>query len=102
MIDPAFYAGVQFLNGNVAIGISNQQAAQFSAEVNNLSALTNGQISFNVTLHEGESGILESVLLNDTCYLWSDGNQEDPNILKGETKHWSARCTFTTFHVSNV
>ncbi|MFH1327411.1 MAG: protease complex subunit PrcB family protein [Candidatus Bathyarchaeota archaeon] len=58
-------------------------------EVNNLTAFTDGRVSFNVSLNQGESGILETVVLNDTCYSWSDGSPEDPSIFKGVTKHWS-------------
>jgi hypothetical protein len=58
-------------------------------DVNSLMALTDGQVSFNVILHEGASAILEAVVLNDTRYLWSDGSHEDQTILKGETKQWS-------------
>ncbi len=67
----------------------SSQAPEFELDVNNLTALTDGQVSFNVSLNEGESGILEAVLLNGTRYSWSDGSPENPNILKGETKHWS-------------
>jgi len=67
----------------------SSQIPEFQLDVNNLTALTDGQVSFNVSLNEGDSGTLEAVLLNDTRYSWSDGSQEDPTILKGETKHWS-------------
>ena len=68
---------------------SSSQIPEFQLDVNNITALTDGQVSFNVSLNEGDSGTLEAVLLNDTRYSWSDGSQEDPTILKGETKHWS-------------
>ena len=68
---------------------SSFQTPEFQLDVNNLTALTDGQLSFNVSLNEGESGTLEAVHLNDTRYSWSDGSQEDPTIIKGETKHWS-------------
>ncbi len=58
-------------------------------EINSLKASTDGQVSFNVTLSEGESEVLEGVTLNDTHYSWSDGSQDDPTIHKGETKNWS-------------
>jgi hypothetical protein len=58
-------------------------------EINSLKASTDGQVSFNVALSEGESEILEGVILNDTYYSWSDGSQDDPTIYKGETKNWS-------------
>jgi hypothetical protein len=58
-------------------------------EISSLKALTDGQVSFNVSLSEGESEILEGVVLNGTHYSWSDGSQDDPTIHKGETKNWS-------------
>lgn len=68
---------------------SSSQTPEFQLDVTSLTALTDGQVSFNVSLTEGESGTLEAVLLNDTRYSWSDGSQEDPTILKGEIKYWS-------------
>ncbi len=65
------------------------QVPDSQLEVNSLKALTDGQVSFNVTLSEGESEVLEGVVLNDTYYSWSDGSQDDPTIYKGETKNWS-------------
>jgi hypothetical protein len=65
------------------------QAPESKLEINSLKALTDGQVSFNVTLSEGESEILEEVVLNETHYSWSDGSQEDPTIYEGETKNWS-------------
>jgi hypothetical protein len=57
--------------------------------VDNLSALANGQVSFNVTLDKYEFGIIEAVVVNGERYLWSDGSQKNPTILKDETKQWS-------------
>ncbi len=57
--------------------------------VNNLSASANGKVSFTVTLNEYESGIIETVVVNGERYSWSDGSQENPTILKDETKQWS-------------
>ena len=65
------------------------QVPDSQLKINSLKALTNGQVSFNVTLSEGETETLEEVILNNTHYSWSDGNQEDPTISKGETKNWS-------------
>jgi len=67
----------------------SSQTPEFQLDVNNLKALTDGQVSFNVTLSEGESEILEGVVLNGTHYSWSDGSQDDPTIYEGETKNWS-------------
>ena len=44
---------------------------------------------FNITLDEAESTVLETVVVNNTTYLWSDGSNESATILEGETKHWS-------------
>ena len=60
-----------------------------SLEVDNLTALANGQISFDVSLNEFESGVIEGVVVNGESYLWSHGSQENSTILKGETKQWS-------------
>jgi hypothetical protein len=65
------------------------QVPDSQLEINSLKALTDGKVSFNVTLSEGETEILEEVVLNSTHYSWSDGSQEDPTISKGETKNWS-------------
>ncbi|MEJ2280647.1 MAG: protease complex subunit PrcB family protein [Candidatus Bathyarchaeota archaeon] len=62
---------------------------EFQLEVDNLKASTEGKVSFAVSLNKGESDILDSVILNDTRYSWSDGSVEDPTILNGETKLWS-------------
>ncbi len=68
---------------------SQPQVPDSQLEVNDLKASTDGQVSFNVTLKEGESEILEGVVLNETQYSWSDGSQDDPTIYEGETKNWS-------------
>lgn len=65
------------------------QSLDTKLEVSSPMASTDGNVSFNVTLSEGESEVLEGVLLNDTRYSWSDGSQDDPTIYKGETKNWS-------------
>ncbi len=57
--------------------------------VNNLSALPDGQVSFDVTINENEPEVIEAVIVNGKRYEWSDGSQEDPTILKNETKQWS-------------
>jgi hypothetical protein len=64
-------------------------APELQLDIDNLTALTDGKVSFNVTLTEGESGTIESVLLNNTRYNWSDGSQENQTILKGETRQWT-------------
>ena len=68
---------------------SEPQVLGNQLEVNDLKASTDGQVSFNVTLSEGESEILEGVVLNETHYSWSDGSQDNPTIYYGETKNWS-------------
>jgi hypothetical protein len=57
--------------------------------VNNLKALADGQISFNVTVNDYESSIIEGVVVNGERYSWSHGSKENSTILKGETKQWS-------------
>ncbi len=57
--------------------------------VTNLSASANGKVSFNITLNEYESGVIEAVVVNGERYSWSDGSQENTTILKDETKQWS-------------
>ena len=57
--------------------------------IDNLLALTDGQVSFKVTLNDYESGVIEGVVLNGERYSWSDGSQEDSTIIKNETKQWS-------------
>ena len=56
--------------------------------VSNLSALADGQVSFNVTLNDYESGTIEGVVVNGERYSWSHGSHEDSTILKDETKQW--------------
>lgn len=65
------------------------QEPEMKLSLNNVTALTDGQVSFNITLDEAESTVLETVLVNNTTYLWSDGSNENATILEGETKHWS-------------
>jgi hypothetical protein len=57
--------------------------------VNNLSALSNGTISFKATLSEGKLGVLEAVFVNGTKYLWSEGSTQNATILKGQSKTWT-------------
>ena len=57
--------------------------------IDNLTAYTNGQVSFNVTLNKAESEELKEVILNNTNYEWSDGSTENSTIFRDETKHWS-------------
>ncbi|MFC1487439.1 protease complex subunit PrcB family protein [Thermoproteota archaeon] len=66
---------------------------EFELNVHDLIASTDGQVSFNVTLQEGDSGIIEAVYLNNTRYSWSEGSQENSTISKGEDKHWSVTTT---------
>ncbi|NHJ32501.1 MAG: hypothetical protein FK732_06535, partial [Asgard group archaeon] len=63
--------------------------SEFELNVHDLIASTDGKVSFNVTLQEGDSGIIEAVYLNNTRYSWSEGSQENSTISKGEDKHWS-------------
>jgi hypothetical protein len=56
--------------------------------VSNLFALSNGTVSFDVTLSEGDSGILQAVFVNDTKYLWSEGSSESSMILANQSKSW--------------
>ena len=57
--------------------------------VNNLLALSNGTISFEVTLSEGDLSVLEAVFINNTKYLWSEGSTQNTTILKDQNKSWS-------------
>ncbi|MCW4033995.1 MAG: protease complex subunit PrcB family protein [Candidatus Bathyarchaeota archaeon] len=93
---PIVIATVSLLTLAVLIGSiiyfsppSNPQTPDILLNLDNLTASTDGQVSFNVTLDEAESATLESVKVNDTTYSWSDGSQENSTILKGETKQWS-------------
>ena len=58
-------------------------------KINQLSASSDGTVSLNVTLYDGDSGIVEAVIVNGTSYTWSEGSGEDSTILKGQTKSWS-------------
>ncbi len=58
-------------------------------KINYLVASSNGTLSFNVTLYDCDSGVIEAVIINGKSYLWSEGSAEDGAILKGETKSWS-------------
>ncbi len=57
--------------------------------VNNLSAFSDGQVSFDVALEDYEARFIEGIIVNGERYSWSDGSQEDPTISKNETKQWS-------------
>ena len=63
--------------------------SQIKINLNNLKAVTTGQVSFNITLSDGDSAIVEDILLNNKSYSWLDGSNLNSTILKGETKHWS-------------
>jgi hypothetical protein len=58
-------------------------------KINYLVASSDGTLSFNVTLYDCDSGVIEAVIIDDESYLWSEGSAEDGSILKGETKSWS-------------
>ena len=58
-------------------------------KINSLTASSDGNLSFNVTLYDSDSGVIEAVIINGESYLWSEGSAEDGAILKGETKSWS-------------
>ena len=57
--------------------------------VDNLKALADGQISFNITVNDYESSNIQGVVVNGERYSWSHGSKENSTILKGETKQWS-------------
>jgi hypothetical protein len=57
--------------------------------VSNLFASSNGTVSFDVSLLESDSGVLEAVFVNGTRYLWSEGSSDSATILKGQSKQWS-------------
>ncbi len=57
--------------------------------VDNLKALADGQISFNITVNDYESSTIQGVVVNGERYSWSHGSKENSTILKGETKQWS-------------
>ena len=58
-------------------------------KINYLVASSDGTLSFNVTLYDCDSGVIEAVIIKGKSYLWSEGSAEDGTILKGETKSWS-------------
>ncbi len=57
--------------------------------VNNLSAISNGTVTFQATLKEGNMSIIEAVFVNGTKYLWSEGSTQNSTILKGQSKTWT-------------
>lgn len=57
--------------------------------IENLLALSNGTVSFNVKLIEAEVGFLEAVFVNKTKYFWSEGSSENNTLFKGESKIWN-------------
>ena len=58
-------------------------------KINNLAASSNGAVTLEVTLYDGDSGTIEAVIINGTSYQWSEGSSENSTILKGQTKSWS-------------
>lgn len=58
-------------------------------KISALEASSNGIVSFNVTLYECDSGLIESVVINGSNYSWSAGTLENTTILRDQTKHWS-------------
>jgi len=58
-------------------------------KVNHLVASSNGTVSLDVTLYEGNSGTIEAVIINGTSYSWSEGSSENGTILNGQTKSWT-------------
>lgn len=69
--------------------IPNSPVSTGQLKINYLVASSNGTLSFNVTLYDCDSGVIEAVIINGKSYLWSEGSAEDGAILKGETKIWS-------------
>ena len=59
-------------------------------KINRLTAYSNGNVSFEVTFQNGDSIIIEAVIINGTSYPWSEGSSENSTILKEQTKRW---CT---------
>jgi len=57
--------------------------------MSHLFASSNGTVTFDLSLYDVESGIVEAVFVNDTEYLWSAGSSESEIILKGESMRWS-------------
>ena len=57
--------------------------------IDNLKALADGQISFNITVNDYKSCTIQRVAVNGERYLWSHGSKENSTILKDETKQWS-------------
>jgi hypothetical protein len=57
-------------------------------KINSLWASTNGTVSLNVTLYDCDCGIVETVIINGTSYLWGDGSALSGIFLKGQTKSW--------------
>jgi hypothetical protein len=68
--------------------------------VQNLTAWTNGTVSFKVTLYEYESGVLKAVSVNSTRYSWSDGSSENADIFRNETRNW--RMDVRSFNEGDV
>ena len=60
-----------------------------SLEVNSLKALADGQIILNLSQNNDELGVINAVVIDGECYLWSHGSNENSSILKGQTKQWS-------------
>jgi hypothetical protein len=58
-------------------------------KINDLTAFSDGRVSFNVTLNDSESIFIEAVKVNGVSYSWLEGSLESATILKGQTKYWS-------------
>jgi len=58
-------------------------------KINNLAASSDGRVSFNVTLCDGDFMSLEAVEIGGANYSWSEGSSESAIILEGQTKYWS-------------
>lgn len=86
-------AGIILYNASIADPTNPSQTPTptpgVQLQVNHLSALPNGTVSFDVSLYEYASGVLETVFINEVEHNWSEGSTENTTILKGQTKHWS-------------
>ncbi len=89
-IIPASIIVIIVLSGSVFyFSFLYNKDSEAQLNIDNLTAYTNGQVSFNVTLNKAESEQLKEVILNNTNYEWSDGSTENSTIFRDETKHWS-------------
>jgi hypothetical protein len=78
-----------FVGGLFYFSANTPKDSEVKLNLNNLKAETTGDISFNVTLTDGDSAVLENIVVNTKSYYWSDGSNLNSTILKGETKHWN-------------